>query len=125
MEMAAFANIANEPRPAKEEVRFQPGVKDSRVFLEAVLADAEQRFQDRLRAAIELLAYQHPRLMVTAQVNEHSFAELLERRIKKLDAMNGKPQPQTQQQIDQPIDHPQIETPRPLPRLNDRRFRRI
>lgn len=78
-------------------------------------------WRDRWRVGRDILPYETPKLAVTAQVSEQSFAELLERRIKKLDAMNGKPQPIEQKTIDQP----QIETPRPLPRIADRRFRRI
>jgi hypothetical protein len=48
-------------------------------------------------------------------VNEQSFAELLEKRIKRMEAMNGQP----------PSQGPQIETPKPLPRIADRRFRRM
>ena len=53
---------------------------------------------------------------MTAQVNEQSFAELLEARIKKFDAMNG------QTQV---IYQPQIEAKPVLPRVADRRFRRM
>jgi hypothetical protein len=79
-------------------------------------------WRDRWRVGRDLLPYETPKLAVTAQVSEQSFAELLERRIKKLDAMNGNPQPQPQ------IDHTTeqtIEASKPLPRLNDRRYRRI
>jgi hypothetical protein len=74
----------------------------------------------RIRCAVAALPHEVPRLQVTAQVNEQSFAELLERRLRKIEAMNGKPQPQTQV-----IDHPQIEVSKPLPRVADRRFRRM
>jgi hypothetical protein len=70
----------------------------------------------RLRAAIAALPHEVPRLQVTAQVNEHSFAELLEARIKKFEAMNG------QTQV---IERPQIEAKLVLPRVADRRFRRM
>jgi hypothetical protein len=75
----------------------------------------------RLRAAIAALPHEVPRLAVTALVNEQSFAELLDKRIKRMEAMNGKPQPQI---IEQTIDQP-IEAPKPLPRVADRRFRRF
>jgi uncharacterized metal-binding protein YceD (DUF177 family) len=73
----------------------------------------------RMRAAIAALPMEHPRLMVTAQINEQNFAEVLDRRLKKLRDMeqNGK----------------MIEGPRPepvdvrpfLPITNDRRYRRF
>jgi hypothetical protein len=50
-------------------------------------------------------------------MSNHSL-RLLEARIKKFEAMNG----QTKTQV---IDHPQIEAPKPLPRIADRRFRRM
>jgi hypothetical protein len=127
MEMARFATIANEPREKK--VRFLPGQRDPKVFLEAVVADADLCLRERMRAAVELLPYIHPKLMVTAQVSEQSFAELLEKRIKKFEQMNGKtPQviEHTQTQVEP---RPQIEAPtdaRPNhPITNDRRFRRL
>jgi hypothetical protein len=90
-------------------------------LLRAVYRNPSLALPVRLRAAIAALPHEVPRLAVTALVNEQSFAELLERRLKKLDAMNGKPQPMEQTTIDQP----QIETRKPLSRLNDRRYRRI
>jgi len=44
----------------------------------------------------------------------------LEKRIRKFDAMNGKQIERTQV-----IVHPQIEAPEHLPRVADRRFRRM
>jgi hypothetical protein len=70
----------------------------------------------RMRAAIEPLPYTHPKLAVTAMVTENDIATLLDRRIKRMEAMNGKPQT---------IANQAIETKSPLPRLADRRFRRM
>jgi hypothetical protein len=73
----------------------------------------------RLRAAISALPHEHPRLMVTAQVNEQSFAEILEKRLKRRIAeakSNGRI-------IDGP--KPEIEAKPPLPRISDRRYRRM
>jgi len=82
-------------------------------FLKAVYMDAKLPLSVRMRAAIELLLFTHPKLAVTAMVTENDVATLLDRRLKRMEAMNGKPQPQT------------IETKPPLPRLADRRFRRV
>jgi hypothetical protein len=84
-------------------------------FLKAVYMNAELPLSVRMRAAIELLPFTHPKLAVTAMVNEQDFATLLDRRLKRVEAMNGKPQT-----IDQTI-----EAPKPLPRVADRRFRRF
>jgi hypothetical protein len=85
-------------------------------FLKAVYMDAKLPLSVRMRAAIELLPFTHPKLAVTALVNEQDFATLLDRRLKRIEAMNGKPQT-----IDQTIEA----KPPPLPRLVDRRFRRV
>jgi hypothetical protein len=87
-------------------------------LLRAVYRNPSIPLPVRIRCAVAALPHEVPRLAVTALVNEQSFAELLEKRIKRMEAMNGQPPsqgPQTQM----------IETPRPLPRLNDRRYRRI
>ena len=86
-------------------------------FLTAVYMDAKLPLSVRMRAAIELLPFTHPKLAVTAMVTENDIATLLDRRIKRIEAMNGNPQPQT---IEQPI-----EAPKPLPRIADRRYRRF
>jgi hypothetical protein len=85
-------------------------------FLKAVYMNAELPLSVRMRAAIELLPFTHPRLAVTAMVTENDIATLLDRRLKRIEAMNGKPQT-----IDQTIEA----KPPPLPRLADRRFRRV
>jgi hypothetical protein len=85
-------------------------------FLKAVYMDAKLPLSVRMRAAIELLPFTHPKLAVVAQVSEGDFATLLDRRLKRIEAMNGKPQT-----IDQTIEA----KPPPLPRLVDHRFRRV
>jgi hypothetical protein len=106
-------------------------------FLTAVYMNADLPLSVRMRAAIELLPFTHPKLAVVAQVTENDIATLLDRRIKRYEEMkvieakpvNGKPQPQPQPQIiDQSIERPQtqmIEASKPLPRIADRRYRRI
>jgi hypothetical protein len=89
-------------------------------FLTAVYMNAELPLSVRMRAAIELLPYNHPKLAVTAMVTENDIATLLDRRIKRYEAMNNGNL--IEQKI---IDQPQIDTPKPLPRLADRRFRRM
>jgi hypothetical protein len=85
-------------------------------FLKAVYMNAELPLSVRMRAAIELLPFTHPKLAVVAQVTENDIATLLDRRIKRMEQMKViEAQPQTQT----------IDAPKPLPRLNDRRYRRI
>jgi hypothetical protein len=85
-------------------------------LLRAVYRSTTIPLSVRMRAAIACLPHEVPRLMVSALVNEQSFAELLDKRIKKMEAMNGKPQT---------IANQAIEAKSPLPRLADRRLRRL
>jgi hypothetical protein len=93
-------------------------------FLQAIYRNPSIPLPVRIRCAVAALPHEVPRLAVTALVNEQSFAELLDRRLKKIEAMNGEAKPQA-------IDHPSIEQPKtieatkPLPRIADRRFRRM
>ena len=72
-------------------------------------------WRERWRVGRDILPYETPELGVTVQVSEQSFAELLDRRLKKIAEMDQ--QPRTQTQV--------IEAPKPLPRIADRRFRRM
>jgi hypothetical protein len=85
-------------------------------FLRAVYRLTSIPLPIRIRCAVACLPFEFPKLMVTAQVNEQDFASLLDRRLKRIEAMNGK----TLTITNQPI-----ETKSPLPRLADRRFRRM
>ena len=82
-------------------------------FLKAVYMNAKLPLSVRMRAAIELLPFTHPKLAVTALVNEQDFATLLDQRIRRMEQRQ-------QQTIEQTI-----EAPKPLPRIADRRFRRM
>ena len=53
--------------------------EDPLAFLKAVYMNAELPLSVRMRAAIKVLPFTHPKLAVTAQVNENNFAELLDR----------------------------------------------
>jgi hypothetical protein len=89
-------------------------------------------WRERWHIGKHILQFESPKLGVTAMVNEQDFAAVLDRRLKHLGQMemkvieaqpiNGNRQPQTQ------IDHTTeqtIEASKPLPRVNDRRYRRI
>ena len=87
-------------------------------LLQAVYRNPSIPLSVRIRAAVAALPHEAPRLAVTAMVSEQSFAELLERRLKHLSKIeNGN--------STKVIEHPPIETTKPLPRIPDRRFRRI
>jgi hypothetical protein len=53
-------------------------------LLQAVYRSNAQPLAVRLRAAIAALPHEVPKLIATAQVNEGSFAELLEQRLKRV-----------------------------------------
>jgi hypothetical protein len=85
-------------------------------LLRAVYRNPSIPLQIRLRAAIAALPHEAPRLAVTALVNEQSFAEILDRRLKKMEAMKlVGAQPQT-------IDGVDARLP---PRVRDQGFRRV
>ena len=72
----------------------------------------------RMRAAICCLPFEHPKLVVTAVVTEHDFATLLDQRIANMERIaNGK--------VIEAKPAPQTEVKPPMPRVADRRFRRI
>jgi len=88
-------------------------------FLKAVYMNVELPLSVRMRAAIELLPFTHPKLAVTAVVSEQDFATVLDRRLKrievmKLNAIEAKPI----------IDGEKVDVRLP-PVVPDRRFRRI
>src|SRR5262245_46697100 len=85
-------------------------------FLQLVYRDQALSLPVRMRAAIAALPFEVPKLAVTAVVIEQNFAEVLERRLQRLENGTGKV-------IDGPT--PQVEVRPPMPRLADRRFRRM
>ena len=56
-------------------------------FLKAVYMNADLPLSVRMRAAIELLPFTHPKLAVTAVVSEQDFATVLDRRLKRIEEM--------------------------------------
>jgi hypothetical protein len=89
-------------------------------FLKAVYMNAELPLSVRMRAAIEVLPFTHPKLAVTAVVSEQDFATVLDRRLKRLEEMKlieAKPT------IDG-VERKAVDVRLP-PVVPDRRFRRI
>lgn len=56
-------------------------------FLRAAYRDPTQQLSTRMRAAMACLPFETPKLLATAIVNERSFAEILERRLKRIEEM--------------------------------------
>jgi hypothetical protein len=74
-----------------------------------------------MRAAMACLPHEFSKLIATAVVNDQSFAEVLERRLKRIEEakiIEAKPTPTN----GTPTNGSDA---RPLPRLADRRFRRM
>ena len=92
---------------------------DPLTFLKAVYMNAELPLPVRMRAAIELLPFTHPKLAVTAVVSEQDFATVLDRRLKRIEEMNANATEIT------PVTNGEKVDVRLPPRLPDRRFRRI
>src|SRR5262249_51673215 len=90
---------------------------DPRTFLEAVYMNAELPLSVRMRAAIELLPFTHPKLAVTAVVSEQDFATLLDRRLARIAEAKANPQIIN--------GTPPVEVKPALPQLSDRPFRRF
>jgi hypothetical protein len=90
-------------------------------LLRAIYRNPHAELTTRIRCAMACLQYEHPKLAVVAQVTEQGFAELLDRRLKKLAAMeqNGS----KAAAIEAP--KPEIEIRPPMPRIADRRYRRM
>ena len=71
----------------------------------------------RMRAAIEMLPFTHPKLAVTAMVSEQDFATVLDRRLKRIEEMKAKV-------IE--AKPPQLEAKsNPMPSIADKRYRRM
>jgi hypothetical protein len=98
--------------------------ENAHALLKAVYQCTEVPLSVRMRAAMACLPFETPKLAITAQVSEGNFADLLDRRLKRLAEMklieaNGA------KVIDQSEAKPQVETKPPLGRTPDRRFRRF
>jgi hypothetical protein len=111
--MNYLVDLNSLPQEKPREIDIGKGMSID--LLRAVYRNPSIPLPIRIRCAVAALPHEVPRLAVTALVNEQSFAELLEKRIKRMEAMNGQ----------LPSQGPQIETPKPLPRIADQRFRRI
>src|SRR5215813_4340056 len=110
-----FSNLFDADNKKSEPLDLGPEAI-SLDLLQAVYRDPSIALPTRMRAAIAALPHEIPRLAVTAQVTDMGVAELLDRRLKRLEEMklldgakviDAKPQP--------------VETKPPPARTNDRR----
>ena len=89
--------------------------ENAHALLKAVYQNPEVPLPVRMRAAIACLPFEVPKLAVTAVVNEQDFATLLDQRLARIEAMR----------TDEARPRPQVEVKPPMPRLADRRYRRL
>src|SRR5262249_31442836 len=100
-------------------------------FLQAIYMNDELPLLTRVRVAIACLPFESPKLIATAVMNEGSFADLLERRLKRIEQMKlleNKPINGNATATDRTIEpepRPSPPMPAPLNRLYSSRFRRI
>src|SRR5262252_10580807 len=109
-----FSNLFEDKKP--EEIEIPPnGI--SLDLLQAVYRNSSLPLSTRMRAAGLALPHEVPRLAVTAQVSDQGIAELLDRRLKRIEEMNL---------VEAKLSAGgQTDAKRPFPRLPDSRFRRI
>jgi hypothetical protein len=92
-------------------------------LLRAVYRSSSVELSTRLRCAMACLPFETPKLLATAIVNEGSFAELLDRRLKRMEEMKlveAKPTTNADKIIEgNPVDA------RLPPSIPDRRYRRF
>jgi hypothetical protein len=99
-------------------------------LLQTVYRNPSTPLSVRIRCAVAALPFEFPKLAVTAVMTDQSFAELLERRLKHLSEIengNGKiiERAAVETKAALPSPQPQIEAKPPMPRLADRRYRRL
>jgi hypothetical protein len=77
------------PNPARlQEENVEIGPNDLSIdLLRAVYRNNQLPLTTRMRAAMSCLKHEVPALIATAVVNEQSFAELLDRRLKRISEM--------------------------------------
>jgi hypothetical protein len=95
--MNGFPELVYEARK-EDQLNLGPNAM-SIDLLRAVYRNPSIPLPIRIRCAVAALPHEVPRLAVTALVNEQSFAELLERRLKRMAQMDQQPPsqgPQTQ-----------------------------
>ena len=112
--------MTNNPYAIHEPPKDNPGEIEippngiSLDLLQAIYRSTAQPLSVRIRCAVAALPHEAPKLIAQAQISEGDFATLLEQRIKRFNEAKM-------------IEHkPQvIESKPPIPRVADKRFRRI
>src|SRR5215831_18794075 len=108
--------IRDDPYSLPETTNEARVEANSLQFLQEVYRNPSVGLHIRMRAAMACLPFEHPKLAVTAVVSEQNFAEVLERRLKRIAELEATPINASK---------PEIEVKPPMPRLADRRYRRF
>jgi hypothetical protein len=127
----ATATVGHQRREMNENVEIGPN-EISLDLLRAVYRSNHLPLTTRMRAAISALPHEVPKLIATAVMNEGSFADLLDRRLKRIEqmklleskAVNGNAT--VTDRTMEPEPRPSPPMPAPLNRLyNKKLYRRI
>ena len=124
--MPAFAKLPKRREPEVDDPLKLDDKALSLDGLQAIYRNAGLPLTTRMRAMIAAIPFESPKLIATAVMNEGSFADLLDRRLKRIEQMkllenktiNGNA-------TVEPEPKPSPQMPAPLNRLYSSRFRRI
>jgi len=109
-----FVKIAPRSIEDDDPLKLNPNAM-SLEGLQAIYRNPALPLTTRMRAMMAAVPYESPKLIATAIVNEGSFAELLDRRLNRIEEMKLIAQPTA------PINGDKLALLRPA----DRRFRRV
>ena len=112
-----FVKVAPRSVEDDDPLKLEPNAM-SLEGLQAIYRNPALPLTTRMRAMMAAVPYESPKLIATAIVNEGSFAELLDQRLKRIEQMKlieAKPTNENGGSVDARL-------PPPIP---DRRFRRI
>jgi hypothetical protein len=89
-------------------------------LLRSVYRNSSIPLSTRIRCAVAALPHEFPRLQVTAQIQNNDLATLLDERIKRMEERTKVIEAPTNGKV-----VATVEVKPPMPRLADRRFRRM
>jgi hypothetical protein len=84
MDGPAFASLLREPPRRPEEFVLGKGAT-AHDLLKIIYQSSDLLLPVRMRAAIAALPFETPKLQVTAQITENNFADLLDRRLRRME----------------------------------------
>ena len=126
--MNYLVDLNSLPQEKPREIDIGKGMSID--LLRAVYRNPSIPLPVRIRCAVAALPHEVPRLQVSALVNEQSFAEILDRRLKRIKEIeNGNGElieaPTQEVEIQPMLPRSTVEVRPPLAPTNDRRFRRF